>query len=161
MSLVLITLFQSNSLIFSINTSIILAFSLTQIKCRASNYFTVPLPFHTRVFCLTQWQSITSQILKRFRYFRHALDMNLTQGGLLSKPCEAYPVLIISNYSAFLMLSSNAQTWCEPYNHTIVPLINRFLRVLMSTRYKIPCILQPAKCKFSGADAKREIHSTV
>lgn len=54
MFLVLITLFQSNSLIFSINTSIILAFSLTQIKCRASNYFTVPLPFHTQVFCLTQ-----------------------------------------------------------------------------------------------------------
>lgn len=54
MFLVLITLFQYNSLIFSINTSIILAFSLTQIKCRDSNYFTIPLPFHTQVFCLIQ-----------------------------------------------------------------------------------------------------------
>lgn len=63
--------------------------------------------------------------------------------GLLSKPCEAYPVLIVSNYSAFLMLSSNAQTWCEPYNHTIVPLISRFLGVLLRMKFKIPCILQP------------------
>lgn len=30
--------------------------------------------------------------------------------GLLSKPCEAYQVLIVSNYNASLMLSSNAQT---------------------------------------------------
>lgn len=65
--------------------------------------------------------------------------------GLLSKPCEAYPVLIVSNYSAFLMLSSIAQTWCEPYNCTIAPLINRFLGVTMSMRFKIPCILQPLK----------------
>lgn len=77
MSLALITLFQYNSLIFSINTSIILAFSLTQIKCRASNYFTIPLPFHTQVFCLKQWQSIISQPLKWFRYI---LDMNLAWG---------------------------------------------------------------------------------
>lgn len=81
--------------------------------------------------------------------------------GLLSKPCEAYLVLIISNYRAFLASSSNAQTRCEPYNHTIVALINRFLRVITSTRYKIPCISQPTKCKFRGTDAKREIHSTM
>lgn len=63
--------------------------------------------------------------------------------GLLSKPCEACPVLIVCNYSAFLMLSSNAQTWCEPYNHTIVPLMNSFLAAIMSARFKMPCILQP------------------
>lgn len=75
MSLGLITPSPSYSLILSINTSIILAFSLTQIKRRASNYFTVPSPFPTQAFCLTQWQSTTSQILKRLRYFRYAVGM--------------------------------------------------------------------------------------
>lgn len=135
MSLGLITPFPSYSLILSINTSIILAFSLTQIKCRASNYFTVPLPFPTQAFCLTQWQRITSQFLKRLRYFRCAVGMNLTWGDW-SKPCEACRGLIISNYSAFLTLSSTAQTRCKPYNHAIVPLINRFLGVSMSTGYR-------------------------
>lgn len=75
MSLGLITPSPSYSLILSINTSIILAFSLTQIKRRASNYFTVPSPFPTQAFCLTQWQSTTSQTLKRLRYFRYAVGM--------------------------------------------------------------------------------------
>lgn len=45
----------------------------------------------------------------------------------------------------FLVLSSTAQTWCELYNHTIVPLINRFLGVIMSMKLKIPWILQPLR----------------
>lgn len=77
--------------------------------------------------------------------------------GLLSKPSETYPVLIVSNYSTFSCWAPMLKHDVKPYNHTIVPLINRFLGVIMSMKFKIPCILQPLNV--NSAKLKKKVNS--